>query len=434
MTYTTRKRPCIELRYNRYLAVLDVPKDLRARIGKARFVKSLATDSPTEAERRAQPFLTAWRRQIAEARGQQFVPADDAPFFRRALSKARSEAEREAIRAVIWDEAYEVGSAHADPDQDPTDAPEAADFYARATAVGFADFIAEWLASSSATEKTKHMQSADLRRFAESFPSVNEVSRAAVKRWTDALMAAADPEKRLTAKTVRRILSALRGYWRYLQSVEVAPKTAAPEIAEPFAGLGIGAKGGRAKQADKRQRFKPSDVVRLWIAATKGGDAELADLIDVGRWTGARIGELCSLEISQVHLSGRLPHFIVNEGKTDAALREVPIHPKVMTTFKRLIGKRKTGYVFDGLTANKFGDRSNAIGKRFGRLKTKEGFVHSIRKTVANMLETAGVPESTSADILGHDKPTMTYGLYSGGTSLKTRRAAIEKLRYPARA
>jgi hypothetical protein len=35
-----------------------------------------------------------------------------------------------------------------------------------------------------------------------------------------------------------------------------------------------------------------------------------------------------------------------------------------------------------------------------------------------------------SADIIGHDKDTMTYGLYSGGASLATKRDAIEKLRY----
>jgi len=29
----------------------------------------------------------------------------------------------------------------------------------------------------------------------------------------------------------------------------------------------------------------------------------------------------------------------------------------------------KDGYVLSGLTTNKYGDRSNAIGKRFGRLK-----------------------------------------------------------------
>ena len=55
---------------------------------------------------------------------------------------------------------------------------------------------------------------------------------------------------------------------------------------------------------------------------------------------------------------------------------------------------------------------------------------HSVRKTVATMLENAGVVENVAADIIGHDKPTMTYGLYSGGNSLKVKQAAIEKLGY----
>jgi len=78
----------------------------------------------------------------------------------------------------------------------------------------------------------------------------------------------------------------------------------------------------------------------------------------------------------------------------------------------------------------------HTIGKRFGRLKTEAGFskahvFHSIRKTVATMLDNAGVPEGIAADILGHEKQTMTYGLYSGGTSLERKQRAIESLRYP---
>jgi integrase len=102
---------------------------------------------------------------------------------------------------------------------------------------------------------------------------------------------------------------------------------------------------------------------------------------------------------------------------------------------RRLIRDSKDGYVLSGLSPNKYKDRGSAIGKRFGRLKTSMGFgaahvFHSIRKTVATMLENAGVAENVAADIIGHDKPTMTYGLYSGGNSLAVKRAAIEKLSY----
>ena len=51
--------------------------------------------------------------------------------------------------------------------------------------------------------------------------------------------------------------------------------------------------------------------------------------------------------------------------------------------------------------------------------------MHSIRKTAATVFEQAGVPDGVTADIIGHEKQTMTYGLYSGGTSVKQRQEAI---------
>ena len=61
------------------------------------------------------------------------------------------------------------------------------------------------------------------------------------------------------------------------------------------------------------------------------------------------------------------------------------------------------------------------VGKRVSRVKSKLGFYdrhdfYSIRKTVSTQLERLNVSEGISADILGHEKKTMTYGLYSGGS------------------
>jgi integrase len=94
------------------------------------------------------------------------------------------------------------------------------------------------------------------------------------------------------------------------------------------------------------------------------------------------------------------------------------------------------GYVLSGLTENKYQDRSNAVGKRFGRLKTRLGFggshvFHSIRKTVTTQLDAAGIPEAVSARIVGHDIPTLTYGVYSGGAPFEVKRDAIMVLSYP---
>ena len=118
-----------------------------------------------------------------------------------------------------------------------------------------------------------------------------------------------------------------------------------------------------------------------------------------------------------------------------AGWRYVPIHRELAQTMTRLIEDSGDGYVLSGLTVNKYGDRSNAVGKRFGRLKTDQGFgkkhvFHSIRKTVVTILENAGVPENVVADIVGHEKTTMTYGLYPGGLSLAVKHEALNKLAY----
>ncbi|MBE7185478.1 MAG: tyrosine-type recombinase/integrase [Methylobacterium mesophilicum] len=126
----------------------------------------------------------------------------------------------------------------------------------------------------------------------------------------------------------------------------------------------------------------------------------------------------------------------IEDDKTEAGTRQVPIHSKLAPTLKRLKDASKDGFIIAGLEANKYGDRSDPVGKRFGRLKSNMEFgetyvFHSIRKTVTTMLENASVPENVTADIVGHEKPRITYGLYSGGTSLKLKARAIEKLRYP---
>lgn len=91
------------------------------------------------------------------------------------------------------------------------------------------------------------------------------------------------------------------------------------------------------------------------------------------------------------------------------------------------------GYLLSGLSYNKYGSRSNAIGKRFGRLKASLDYgpdlvFHSFRRGVATQFENKKVPEVIAARILGHEFPTMSFGTYSGGADLKTLSEAVETL------
>ncbi len=419
-----RKVPYLLWRGHHWHAVLEIPNPLRPHFGKRRFMVTLETDSQRIAERRAAKHVAAWKRQITEAKGGP-VEVDDAAYWRRALRNAKTEEQRQSILMQIDYAAWDIGAINVDQiGQAPSSDPEARRFYARAIGalVPFTEHLDEWLATSRVTVNTQDMQRSDVKRFALQFPIVQEVTRSDVRRWCSALM----NDDGLMPQTVQRILSALRGYWRYLQSINVAG-----EDDEPFSKLDVARQNKRTDRRAARQPFVPAVVVNLLEAARERGDDQLADLIRLGMWTGCRIEELCALKVEQV----KEDHFSVGEAKTEAGWRDVPIHRELAQTMARLIEDSKDGYVLSGLTKNKYGDRSNAIGKRFGRLKMELGFgpqlvFHSIRKTVVTILENAGVAENVVADLVGHEKTTMTFGLYSGGLSLAVKREALDKLAY----
>lgn len=420
----------LEMRRRRWYACDDIPAELQTVIGRRRFVQSLETSDKEEAKRRAGILESRWRTEIARAREIDGIEKD-AEYWARSYRTA-ADHEKPGVKDLIIDAAdeirYRAGKRY-DPQlkTDPSfGSPEADRFQAIALGenVRFDRHLEDYLATLKNEAKSVDMKRSTVEKFAEEFPYTADIQRKTVQRWADRQLKAGK-----ALATVRRSLSELRGYWSYLQSLQVVSDTALP-----FEKLTL-PKTGKAT-AERREDFSAADVVKLHGAAA--GDQPLADLIAMAMYTGCRIEELCSLTVPKCFISRDAPgkgFFDVADAKTEAGLRRVPIHSLLAPTLLRLIKEGKDGHVLSGLGVNKYGDRSAAIGKRFGRLKTGQGFgpehvFHSIRKTVATLLENAGVPESVAAGILGHDHPTMTFGLYSGGAGLEVKRAAIEKLRY----
>ena len=47
-----------------------------------------------------------------------------------------------------------------------------------------------------------------------------------------------------------------------------------------------------------------------------------------------------------------------------------------------------------------------------------------------NKKKRAAESQLIAADILGHEKPNITYGLYSGGASMEQKQEAIEAIKF----
>ena len=259
---------------------------------------------------------------------------------------------------------------------------------------------------------------------ASEMPLLSDITKPNVRKWCLQM-----EEDSKSIKTIGSYLSACREFWKYLERQGEIPS----DSNTPFNSKDV-LPTRRSKKELSRDNtswavFNKAEVINLLSQAKK--DAMLYDLIKIGIYTGARIEEICSVKVADIAEES----FIIKDSKPPSGNREVPSHDKLQDLIKQLKNSSQDGYLLSGLSEDKDGKRSGAIGKRFGRLKNQLGFerrhvFHSFRKTVVTLLEQAGISENLAADIVGHEKPRITYGLYSGGSSLEQKLNAIKKINY----
>lgn len=282
------------------------------------------------------------------------------------------------------------------------------------------DHVEAWIATLIGDQpKTRHMKQADAKLFSARFSNAEDVRKKDVQIWVNEQIAAG-----AAVATLRRKLSNLRGFWGYLQSLELVG-----EDHQPFDRLKLPKASATAIDV---LPFETAEVIDLANRARERDDQELVDLIAIAAFTGGRIEELATLEIRHI-----LKADIVLPGtKSDAAPRRLPVHKDLAPVLARLVGNRTEGYLFANLTPNKFGDRSNAIGKRFGRLKTDAGFgrekvFHSIRKCFASQMFSAGAEAEMVSILLGHATGRLAIDVYAQDPGRAAKAKAIEMLNYP---
>lgn len=396
-----------------WYAVLEVPKALRPKFGKVRLKQTLQTESLSIAEARVRPVIVEWKRQIEIARSGATNLEAKVFKWRRLVDESRVAGMTEA---EIEDASLDV----LDRDDPDSESVHQITFGKKHL---LTEHIDSYIATLTTEQKSQDMAHADIKRFSEKFKFAQDVTKKSLIRWVEDDLIT---QKGLSAATCRRIMSACRGYWAYLERHKEL------DLLPPFSGVVPTAKKKKTKSdvKDRRKGFTAKDYKTL-KDAVPDSDPVLFYLITLGAYTGCRIEELCSLKLTSV-TDDRIE---IEDAKTEAGWRTIPIHSQIRQLVARLRDTSTDGYLLSGLTFNKYGDRSNAIGKRFGRLKSKCGYgsdyvFHSFRKGVATQLETGRVPENVSARLLGHDLNTMSYGLYSGGVSFDVLKEAVENLKW----
>ena len=418
-------------RIDGYYASVAVPKDLQGLIGRSKFLKKLNAASASKAAIEAQRYIPKWKNQIQAAkaalrlRSRSLMDEDTqtALAIRDEISGKADQDDKDFLELVLSDLAEDI--------VDRSGLEKAKEFYDIGTGIKtpLSLFHDGWSASlTNYAGKTQDIYKKDVLLFINHFRFIESVNRQNMRTWLAQLIAQGK-----TIHTIKsRLLSAIKHFYNYIDNQGAID----PNSPDPFSK--ILPREGKTKVSQTSKGWLPltPDEVSLIYKAVPTSDQQLRLLMDVAMYSGMRIEEICSLKCDQVKIIDRILCLSIMDSKTVKGIRTIPVASKLTKAITEAVASSEDGYLVSGLTFNKYGDRSNAVGKRFGRIKKGLGFsskqvFHSIRKCVVTQLEQGGVPESVVADLVGHEKQTITYGLYSGGSSLKSIWEAVEKLSYP---
>jgi integrase len=426
--------------------VVEVPKALRTRARRKRFKKSLGTSSLAEANRHKLPIVHEFKRQIDALRRGPSAAADEA-LFRTAL-ELRSVLQRASDyvpegapegafsnREHVLDEIKEWTR-----DIEKVDQETAERVFAAAT--GKATFIQQlsvtWFAEREGSIRASVLgqQRDDMKRYlawAGEHSTIEDTTRRKAGEYVTLLRT---PASGLALTTARRHVSTLSTFWRWLIERGIAETNPWREHSWKSKSTGQGNRKGRVIVPD-------ASLVALLTGKPDPRSRYrhvLHDLIKLALVTGARREELCGLRCGDVEHreDGWWVQFREYEGhqlKSAAATRQVPLHESAAHIVHR---RKRHGeqFLFPNLTPGGPDNRRGwNVGRSFAAYRKSVGVTgrrevfHALRNTFAEHLEGAEVPESTVKLLMGHERGSITFGLYSKGHRVDLRKA-IERLEY----
>jgi integrase len=376
-------------------AELKIPKQLHAVLGKQRFARSTRTKCRREATLVSSPWLAEWQSLIQRAQKDPL-----------AFELAGIVATPHLSSANKWDWFETLKPS------------EQACFEGIEWGNGLP--LPVHMEAFAAHHYKNHKARIEARRYileaTRFMPTTRHLRKEAAQRWLFAEEAKPEAQRR-AVKTMQKALGYLSEYVAWLQYQGLLDA----QLQNPFRQV-------RFPKALKRPvKYSPMtdrEILAVRTEAQEKGDAELVAYIDIARYTGMRLSEIGALTTeSLVTVEGVTCFKVKEDAKTQASSgRVVPVAAKLHE-------------LLDLGRLNMAG-RSNAVGKRFGRLKrdvladgqSRTKCFHSIRKFVVTTLEQAGIAEGIAADLVGHEKPNITYNVYSGGSSVQQLTSAITAL------
>jgi len=232
----------------------------------------------------------------------------------------------------------------------------------------------------------------------------------------------------LSDATVNRHTATLSAFWKWAEEREHC------EGRNPFLGHRRKLRSGRNKHG--YVAWEAEELQVLLSPPPKRDD--LTEVILVAMYTGMRLNEIASLTFDQIKSDGGLSYIDIIDAKTTAGERRVPLHPQLAWLEKRKEKAKSGERVWPNFTPEGPGKKPGGdAGKEFSRHKRSLGFTdrqkafHSFRKNVVGQLEQAGVPQNEVAQLVGHEKQGLTFGVYGRGMTAERLAEVVALIHYP---
>ena len=386
-------------------AELRVPREVRPVIGKTRFAKSMGTRNKREAVLRAAPLLEQWQSDIELAKSDPHA----------LIAKQAQRNAEQAFRPL----SQESGVAEDHLAWLRNLPPSKASKY-ETIEWGSGMPLPAYMESFIQSHYTKPDTRSEARRYVLEatifMPTLESLTKLNAQRWLTE-EECKEPSARRALKTMQKATGYLAEYVAWLQYRNLVDQS----IANPFRGLHYPKTLMRPK---KYEALTYGEICLLRAAAVSKGDDLMVRYIDIARFTGMRLSEIGALTSDSIEFVDGIACFRV---RSDA---------KTAASANRLIPISKSLKGLVDLTDLDMQNTENAVGKRFGRLKrqvlqdgaSRYKCFHSIRKFVVTTLEQAGISEGIAADLVGHEKPNITYNVYSNGSSVAQLQQAVRTL------
>lgn len=440
-----------------YLVNVKVPAHLREIIGKAHLRQTTGTDSLARANLIKHGIIHALKQQIEEAervhRGRSEGAArsriKEAMEWRQDLRQAE-EHDQQNPEAEAWDITTSLLADRAHEIEEAEGPARAKEFHAIAT--GKANPISAHVDQWIAERPMKPRQQTDYRRAVSKFTAWLAAGKhpEAIERITRRIAGQYISEAFVTAgvhpRTANKDISCVASLWKWAERKGIAkenvwsgqslakPKAGRKEEPRPFTDTEVETLfNGKVVAVGRRKpvMVQPSPMLR--------------DFMTIAALSGMRVEEIAKLTVEDV-TDG---YFDIHTAKTKAGIRQVPIHPALSEIITRRTDKKKPkDTLWPELPEPKPGspiEKSQKVVKEFvtyrrqvgvddreeGARQSKVTF-HSWRRTFVTKAEQAGQAPHLIEVVVGHKRPGMALGVYSGGPLMEQLRAVVESVNLPA--